>query len=91
MGYTCDAMANYMALVGWSVPNGMDEKFTLEEAGEVFSFERVNKAGAKFDWDKLRWFNSQVIQAWDPEQLFNEIKPLLIKQVWKLPEKEWCL
>ena len=35
--------------------------FTLAEAAEQFDFERVNKAGAKFDWDKLNWLNGQYI------------------------------
>ena len=55
MGYTAEAIANYMTLLGWSVPEGMNERFTLTEAAPVFGFERVNKAGARFDWDKLNW------------------------------------
>ena len=57
MGYTAEAIANYMTLLGWSVPEGMEERFTLNEAATVFDFERVNKAGARFDWDKLNWLN----------------------------------
>lgn len=49
MGYTAEALANYMTLLGWSVPEGMEERFTLRDAAEAFSFDRVNKAGAKFD------------------------------------------
>ena len=61
MGYTAAAIANYMTLLGWSVPEGMNERFSLGEAAEVFSFDRVNKAGARFDWDKLNWLNGQVL------------------------------
>lgn len=61
MGYTAEAIANYMTLLGWSPPEGMAEIFNLSEAAQQFGFERVNKAGAKFDWDKLNWINSQYL------------------------------
>jgi glutamyl-tRNA synthetase len=63
MGYLPEAIGNYMALLGWSPVEGMEEIFTLEAASKVFSFDRVNRAGAKFDWDKLNWINSQYIHA----------------------------
>ncbi len=63
MGYTAEALANYMTLLGWSPPEGMGERFTLEEAAAVFGFERVNRAGARFDWDKLNWLNAQVLHG----------------------------
>lgn len=61
MGYTAEAIANYMTLLGWSPPEGMAELFKLPEAAEKFGFDRVNRAGAKFDWDKLNWINSQYL------------------------------
>lgn len=53
MGYTAEGLVNYMTLLGWSLPDSTQEIFTLQEAAEQFSFDRVNKAGAKFDWAKL--------------------------------------
>jgi glutamyl-tRNA synthetase len=61
MGFTAEGLVNYMTLLGWSPPDSTQEIFTLEEAAKNFSFERVNKAGAKFDWAKLDWINSQYI------------------------------
>ncbi|MBV9386494.1 MAG: glutamate--tRNA ligase [Chroococcidiopsidaceae cyanobacterium CP_BM_ER_R8_30] len=61
MGYIAPALVNYMTLLGWSPPDSTQEIFTLEAAAQQFSFERVNKAGAKFDWDKLDWLNSQYL------------------------------
>ncbi len=90
-GYTPQAMANYMTLLGWSVPEGMNERFSIEEVVSFFTFERVNKAGAKFDWDKLNWLNSQVIHSWTPEVLFDELKNLWVKEEWELPDKDWCI
>ena len=76
MGYTAAALANYMTLLGWSAPEGMGERFTLEQATKVFGFERVNKAGARFDWDKLNWLNGQVLHELGHEELCRRLEPL---------------
>ncbi len=91
LGYTSEALVNYMALLGWSVPEGMEERFTLQEAAKAFSFERVNKAGAKFDWDKLNWLNAQVIHGWSNEVLLKNLSPLWVQSGWQLPPKDWCI
>jgi glutamyl-tRNA synthetase len=75
MGYTAEAIANYMTLLGWSPVEGMAEIFSLEAAGKVFSFDRVNKAGAKFDWDKLNWINSQYLHNLSPAVLTDQLIP----------------
>ena len=74
MGFTAEALANYMTLLGWSAPDAQ-ELFTLPEAAKLFSFERVNKAGAKFDWDKLDWINSQYLHAKPAEELLPLLLP----------------
>ena len=91
MGYTAEAIANYMTLLGWSVPEGMDERFTLTEAASTFTFDRVNKAGARFDWDKLNWLNAQVLHSWPAEQLLDTLTPLWQQQGWQRPEDTWCI
>ncbi len=91
MGYTAEAMANYMTLLGWSVPEGMEERFTIDESSKVFNFDRVNKAGARFDWEKLRWLNSQVIHEWSSDKVFESIKYYFRKENWELPCKDWCI
>jgi glutamyl-tRNA synthetase len=92
MGYTAEAIANYMTLLGWSVPEGMEERFTLREAADQFSFDRVNKAGARFDWDKLNWLNAQVLHGWSSEQLLEVLRPLWIKNGWTIPiDNGWAL
>ena len=75
MGYTAEAIGNYMTLLGWSPPEGMNEIFSLEEAAKQFSFDRVNKAGAKFDWDKLNWINSQYLHAMPIDRLIELLIP----------------
>ncbi|MEO1094864.1 MAG: glutamate--tRNA ligase [Cyanobacteria bacterium J06638_28] len=74
MGFTAAALANYMTLLGWSAPDA-EELFTLEEAAQKFSFERVNKAGAKFDWDKLDWINSQYLHQMPAPELLTLLVP----------------
>lgn len=59
-GYSVPALLNFVALLGWH-PGAGDETeiFSLEELIEKFSLEKVHKAGAVFDLDKLNWFNFQ--------------------------------
>ena len=89
MGYTSEAMANYMTLLGWSVPDGINERFKISEISEVFSFEKVNKASAKFDWDKLNWLNSQVIHEMSSKTLLSNLDPLFKKNGWDLQSQQW--
>ncbi|WP_353929647.1 glutamate--tRNA ligase [Okeanomitos corallinicola TIOX110] len=75
MGFTAAGLVNYMTLLGWSAPDSTQEIFTLDEAAKEFTFERVNKAGAKFDWDKLDWINSQYIHNMPVDQLTDLLIP----------------
>ncbi|MEB3180000.1 MAG: glutamate--tRNA ligase [Nostocaceae cyanobacterium] len=75
MGFVPEALANYMTLLGWSSPDSTQEIFTLEEAAKQFGFERVNRAGAKFDWSKLDWINSQYIHKMPADKLTDLLIP----------------
>lgn len=75
MGFTAEALANYMTLLGWSPPDSTQELFTLDQAAEQFSFSRVNKAGAKFDWDKLDWLNSQYLHGKSAQDILELVSP----------------
>ena len=75
MGYIPEALVNYMTLLGWSPPDSTVEIFSLSEAATQFSFDRVNKAGAKFDWDKLNWINGQYLHAMPVDQLTDLLVP----------------
>ncbi len=75
MGYTPEALVNYMTLLGWSPPDSTQEIFSLSQAAENFSFDRVNKAGAKFDWDKLNWINGQYLHAMPVDHLTDLLIP----------------
>ena len=75
MGFLPQAMANYMTLLGWTPPDSTEEIFTLSEAATKFGLERVNKAGAKFDWDKLDWLNGQYLHKMPASELVELLVP----------------
>ncbi|WP_030006589.1 glutamate--tRNA ligase [Picosynechococcus sp. NKBG042902] len=77
MGFLPQAIANYMSLLGWTPTDSTQEIFTLEEAAKEFSLERVNKAGAKFDWDKLDWINAQYLHQMPIPTLTDLLIPYL--------------
>ena len=89
MGYTSEAMANYMTLLGWSVPAGINERFKISEISKIFSLSKVNKASAKFDWEKLNWLNSQVIHEMSAENLLKNLNPMFQENGWNIPSQEW--
>ena len=68
VGYIAEALLNFLALLGWN-PGNDQEIFSLEEMIEVFSLDRINKAGAKFDVEKSRWFNQQYLKEQDEKVL----------------------
>ena len=75
-GYLPEALINYLALLGWN-PGTSQEIFTLDELVQVFSFDRVQHAGARFDWEKLNWINGEYIRRLDDDELARRLKPFL--------------
>ena len=67
-GYFPEAFVNMIALLGWH-PGSNQELFTMEELINDFSLERVNKAGAKFDPEKTKWFNQQYLKKYSDDKL----------------------
>lgn len=74
-GFLPQALLNYLVRLGWS--HGDQELFSREEMIQAFSIDEVNVAAARFDPDKLRWFNQQYMMAAEPEAL----APLLAAQL----------
>jgi glutamyl-tRNA synthetase len=77
-GYLPEAMINYLGLLGWN-PGTVQEIFTIDELTSVFSFDRVQHAGARFDWEKLNWINGEWIRAMDDAELAMRLRPFLIQ------------
>ena len=66
-------MLNYLALLGWN-PGTERELFTLDELVGAFSFDRVQHAGARFDWEKLNWINGEYIRKLSLEELTERLQ-----------------
>ncbi|MEO8744249.1 MAG: glutamate--tRNA ligase [Candidatus Dormibacter sp.] len=75
-GYLPEALVNYLALLGWN-PGTSQEIFSVDELVRVFSFDRVQHGGARFDWEKLNWINAEYIRALDDAELARRLRPLL--------------
>ena len=91
MGYLPEALANYMAFLGWSIKSTESEILSLSEISKVFNLSDVNKAGAKFNWEKLNWINSQYIKKMELTQLSKFIKNYWNEMGWESPSTEWDL
>ncbi len=75
-GYLPEALINFLALLGWN-PSAFQEIFTIEELIRDFDLERVNKAGAIFNREKLDWVNAEYIRKMTPEYLALLVRPIL--------------
>ncbi len=71
-GYLPEALLNFLALMGWSMPDGR-EIFTLDEMIESFSFERISLGGPVFDLQKLEWLNGMYIRQLSPAALSQRL------------------
>jgi glutamyl-tRNA synthetase len=75
-GYLPEALLNYLVLLGWN-PGTQQEIFSFDELVKLFSFDRVQHGGARFDWEKLNWINGEYIRALEDEQLARRLAPFL--------------
>lgn len=75
-GYISEAFINMLSFLGWN-PGTEQEIFSMKELVESFSLERVGKSGAKFDFDKTRWFNQQYLRLKKKEELAVELQLIL--------------
>ncbi len=72
-GFDPQAVINFLAFLGWN-PGTEQEIFSLEELIQAFSIEKIGKSGARFDFDKAKWYNQHYIIAKDNEDLIPYIK-----------------
>ncbi len=76
MGFLPDAFINMLAMLGWNDGSGK-EIFSKDELVQQFSVERIHKAGAKFDFEKAKWYNHEWIKKSSTEQLLPLVHDLL--------------
>ena len=70
-------MLNYLALMGWSMPDEREE-FTLEEFVEAFTLERISLGGPVFDVEKLTWLNGKYLRRLSPPELLERLRGQLL-------------
>ena len=79
-GYFPEAMVNFLAFLGWN-PGTEQEIFNLDALINSFELERVNKSGARFDPDKIKWFNHHYMQEQNDDALaeaYKNMEPKLL-------------
>jgi glutamyl-tRNA synthetase len=72
-GYLPEAMLNYLALMGWAMPDEREE-FTLGEFVSELTLERISLGGPVFDLEKLRWLNGKYLRQMDPGQIVERLE-----------------
>jgi glutamyl-tRNA synthetase len=78
-GFLPEAFVNLLAMLGWN--EGSDQElYTLTELIQAFSMERVHKGGAKFDYEKAKWYNHEWIKRSSSNQLAPYVSSVLEKQ-----------
>lgn len=75
-GFDPRAVINFLAFLGWN-PGTEQEIFSMEELINVFTVENISKAGARFDFDKAKWYNQQYIIHTPDEQLATIVRPII--------------
>ncbi|MDR1502223.1 MAG: glutamate--tRNA ligase [Prevotella sp.] len=75
-GYLPEAVINFLALLGWN-PGNDQEIMSMDELVQLFSLEKCSKSGAKFDYEKGKWFNHQYIQLRPNAEIANIYYPIL--------------
>lgn len=75
-GYLPEAVINFLALLGWN-PGNDQEIMSMEELIQLFSLEKCSKSGAKFDYEKGKWFNHQYIQLRPNSEIAAIFYPIL--------------
>ena len=76
-GYLPEAIVNYIALLGWCPKDSNQEFFTMDELKASFSIEGLSKSPAVFDYEKLRWFNSEYIKNMPDDKYEEKALPVL--------------
>lgn len=74
--YLPEAVINFLALLGWN-PGNDQELMTLEEMVNLFDLSRCSKAGARFDYKKMIWFNHEYILRKDDREIASSFLPML--------------
>ena len=75
-GYLPEAVVNFLALLGWN-PGDNRELMSIQELIDCFDLSQCSKSGAKFDYEKAKWFNQQYIRKRDDRDIAAMFMPVL--------------
>ena len=89
-GFLPEAMVNYLSLLGWN-PGSMQEIFSLEELVNAFEIDKIQKGGARFNFDKAKWINHKYLENSDTESILKRFPEFfkVLPSAW--PEKKKTL
>ena len=88
-GYFPEAFVNMLAMLGWN-PGDDREMFTMEELIGAFSLDKVQKAGAKFNPEKAKWYNREYLRLKSDEELADLFIPILEEHGMNVVECPKC-
>jgi glutamyl-tRNA synthetase len=87
-GFLPEAFVNMLAMLGWN--DGTEQEiFSVADLIEKFSIERVHSSGAKFDFEKAKWFNHEWIKKVDPAQFKSQVKKIFEEKGLKITDDDY--
>jgi glutamyl-tRNA synthetase len=84
-GFLKEAILNYLALLGWN-PGTDQELYSLESLTRTFDISGVQKSGAIFNIEKLKWFNKEYLQSFSDEKFYSYIESGIPDRIRELPQ-----
>lgn len=84
-GFMPEAVINFLALLGWH-PTDDRELFSIEDLVQAFSIDHISKSGARFDYEKAKWFNQQYLHHADNAELAQAIRPYAEAKGYHVPD-----
>jgi len=88
MGFLPEAVINFLAFLGWN-PGSDEEIFSIKALEKIFDTSKIIKSGAKFNYDKAKWFNQQYIIAKKDNELARLIKEQIEEKAGKSINDEY--
>lgn len=87
-GFLPEAFVNMLAVLGWN--DGTEQEiYNIGELINKFSIDRVHKAGAKFNYEKAKWFNQEWIRRVPVSELLPAVKDIYLKQGVRTDDEEF--
>ena len=87
MGFEPEAILNFICMIGWN-PGDEKEVFSLKELETIFSLDKINKSGAKFDFEKAKWFNHEHVKKISDESTLKFMNENIDKNFLKIVSKK---